>query len=188
MDLPPSRRAGPAATMNPAPPARLLIVDDESAQVVALCRTRAFEGYATTGAGPGPEALSALRTAGADRACAFDVLITDLMMPEMDGIALLRAAQETDPDLVSLVMTGHGTIDTAVEAMKSGALDYILKPFNLRTIIPVLSRALAVRRPPPENAAPPQRPAERTPRLRAAERELPRAKNGPEAVKYSASR
>jgi len=54
--------------MNPAPPARLLIVDDESAQVVALCRTLAFEGYATTGAGSGPEALSALRTAAADRA------------------------------------------------------------------------------------------------------------------------
>jgi len=132
--------------MNPAPLARLLIVDDESAQVIALCRTLEFEGYATTGAGSGPEALAVLRTAAVDRASPFDVLITDLMMPDMDGIALLRAAQETDPDLVGLVMTGHGTIDTAVEAMKSGALDYILKPFNLRTILPVLSRALGVRR------------------------------------------
>jgi len=172
--------------MNSAPPARLLIVDDESAQVVALCRTLALEGYATTGAGSGPEALSALRTA-ADRACAFDVLITDLMMPDMDGIALLRAAQETDPDLVSLVMTGHGTIDTAVEAMKSGALDYILKPFNLRTIIPVLSRALAVRRLRLENAALLQRPANHTPELEAANRELQRANKELEAFTYSVS-
>ena len=75
----------------------------------------------------------------------FDVLITDLMMPNMDGIALLRQALEMDSDLVSIVMTGHGTIDTAVEAMQAGALDYILKPFNLSVITPVLSRALAVR-------------------------------------------
>src|SRR5947208_2508461 len=132
--------------MNPTPLARLLIVDDESAQVIALCHTLAAAGYATSGAGSGPEALCALRTAAPDRATAFDVLVTDLMMPDMDGIALLRAAQGIDPDLVGLVMTGHGTVDTAVAAMKSGALDYILKPFNLRTIIPVLSRALAVRR------------------------------------------
>src|SRR5882724_2007795 len=185
MDLPPSRRAGPA--MNPAPPARLLIVDDESAQVVALCRTLAFEGYATTGAGSGPEALSALRTAAADRACAFDVLITDLMMPDMDGIALLRAAQETDPDLVSIVMTGHGTIDTAVEAMKTGALDYILKPFKLSAVIPVLSRAMTVRRLRRENAELELRVRERTASLEAANNALEAANKELEAFSYSVS-
>jgi signal transduction histidine kinase len=173
--------------MNPTPPARLLIVDDESAQVIALCRTLAFEGYATHGAGSGSEALSALRTAAADRSGAFDVLITDLMMPDMDGIELLRAAQEIDPELVGLVMTGHGTIDTAVEAMKSGALDYILKPFNLRTIIPVLSRALAVRRLRLENATLLQRVANRTTELEAANRELQRANKELEAFTYSVS-
>jgi len=173
--------------MNPAPLARLLIVDDESAQVIALCRTLALEGYATAGAGSGPEALCALRTAAADRAAAFDVLVTDLMMPGMDGIALLRAAQEIDPDLVGLLMTGHGTVDTAVEAMKSGALDYILKPFNLRTIIPVLSRALAVRRLRLENAALLQRLANRTTELEAANRELQRANKELEAFTYSVS-
>jgi len=64
------------------------------------------------------------------------------MMPGMDGIELLRAAQEIDPDLVSVIMTGDGTIATAVEAMKAGALDYILKPFKLSVVIPVLERAL----------------------------------------------
>src|SRR2546423_12445318 len=153
--------------MNPTPLARLLIVDDESAQVIALSRTLAAAGYPTPAAGPVPEALSALRTAAADRAAAFDVLVTDLMMPDMDGIALLRAAQDIDPDLVGLVMTGHGTVDTAVAAMKSGALDYILKPVDLKTIIPVLSRALAMRRLRPGNTALLQRLADRTTELAA---------------------
>ena len=68
------------------------------------------------------------------------------MMPEMDGIALLRRALEIDPNVVGVVMTGQGTIDTAVRAMQAGALDYILKPFKLTAILPVLARALAVRR------------------------------------------
>jgi two-component system, sensor histidine kinase and response regulator len=75
-----------------------------------------------------------------------------LVMPEMDGIALLRAAQEMDANIVGIVMTGHGSIDTAVEAMKGGALDYILKPFKLSVIVPVLARALTVRRLRMENA------------------------------------
>ena len=173
--------------MNPAPLARLLIVDDESAQVIALCRTLALEGYATAGAGSGPEALCALRAAAADRAGAFDVLITDLMMTGMNGIALLRAAQDIDPDLVGLVMTGDGTIDTAIEAMKSGALDYILKPFTLRTIRPVLLRALAVRRLRLENATLLRSVANRTTELEAANRELQRANKELEAFTYSVS-
>jgi signal transduction histidine kinase len=132
--------------MTPTRPARLLIVDDESGLVVALCRVLHAEGYTTTGAGSGPEALDALRAATVDEAAGYDVLITDLTMPDMDGITLLRAAQAIDSKLVTIVMTGHGTIDTAVEAIKSGALDYILKPFNLDVILPVVSRALTVRR------------------------------------------
>ena len=68
-----------------------------------------------------------------------------MMMPEMDGITLLRNAFEIDPNLVGIMMTGHGTIGTAVEALKAGALDYILKPFKLSAVLPVLSRALSVR-------------------------------------------
>ena len=120
------------------PPARILIVDDERAQMKALCDTLRDHGYETVGLTNGQAALAALREAK------FDLLLTDLVMPEMDGISLLRAALELDPDIIGIIMTGEGTIDTAVEAMKTGALDYILKPFKLSVILPVLSRALAM--------------------------------------------
>jgi signal transduction histidine kinase len=147
---------------------QLLIVDDEAAQARALARTLKTEGYAPTEVHSAAEALSQLREHR------FDVLITDLMMPDLDGIALLRAAQTIDENLVGVVMTGHGTIDTAVAAMKSGALDYILKPFNLTTILPIVSRALTVRRLRLENAALLQRVAERTAELDALNRDLER--------------
>jgi DNA-binding NtrC family response regulator len=145
---------------------QLLIVDDEPAQVAALTRTLGKEGYAPTGVHCAADALSALR------AGRFDILITDLLIPGMDGLRLLEAARAIDADLVSIVMTGHGTIHTAIEAMKRGALDYILKPFNLSTILPVLSRAVAVRRLRAENAALLDRVAERSAELEAANRGL----------------
>jgi signal transduction histidine kinase/FixJ family two-component response regulator len=120
--------------------ARLLIVDDEEALMTALCDTLKAEGYATTGFTSATAALAQLRERQ------FDLLLTDLMMPEMDGIALLRAAQTVDPDLAGIVMTGHGTIDTAVQALRGGALDYVLKPFRLGNLLPVLTRALETRR------------------------------------------
>ena len=75
----------------------------------------------------------------------FDLLLTDLMMPKTNGIELLRQALSIDSNLVGILMTGHGAIETAVEAMKSGAYDYVLKPFNLTVILPVLERSLATR-------------------------------------------
>jgi DNA-binding NtrC family response regulator len=120
--------------------ARLLIVDDEAELKDALCETLAEEGYETAGAASGEEGLKALQRAD------FDLLLTDLMMPGMDGIQLLRQALEIDPNLVGVIMTGQGTIPTAVEAMKAGAFDYVLKPFNLQTMRPILGRALEVRR------------------------------------------
>jgi two-component system sensor histidine kinase/response regulator len=152
--------------VNSSPIARILVVDDEAAQVTALCRALEGQGYATAGFESSSQALQQLRAGD------FDIVITDLMMPKLDGIAFLHAAHKIDPDLVGIVMTGRGTIDTAVEAMKSGALDYILKPFKLSGIQPVLSRALGVRRLRLDKAALALQLKERTAALEIANREL----------------
>ncbi len=149
-----------------SPVARLLIVDDEAAQMRALCDTLGFEGYSTQGFSSARQALAALRPGE------FDLLLTDLMMPEMDGIGLINAARAVDPTLGAIVMTGHGTIDTAVQAMQGGALDYILKPFKLNVILPVIVRALDVQRLRRENAELQQRERQRSEELAAAYHEL----------------
>ena len=76
----------------------------------------------------------------------FDLLLSDLMMPGMNGIELLRKALEIDPQLVGIIMTGQATVQTAIKAMKSGAFDYLVKPFKLDQVLPVLVRAMEVRR------------------------------------------
>jgi len=147
-------------------PARILVVDDEQAIVLALCETLRAEGYETEGVTSAPAALEAL----AHRS--FDLLLTDLMMPEMDGVALTLAATELDPDLVSVLITGHGTIDTAVKAMQSGALDYIRKPFNRSALLPAVARGIAVRRLRRERTALEHGLWERTRELEVANQEL----------------
>lgn len=119
---------------------RLLIADDEVELRNALCETLADVGFSTHGVADGEEALRSLAKQE------FDLLLSDLMMPGMDGIQLLRRALEIDPQLVGIIMTGQGTIPTAVEAMRVGAFDYLLKPFNLQTVQPILDRAMDVRR------------------------------------------
>jgi diguanylate cyclase (GGDEF)-like protein/PAS domain S-box-containing protein len=126
--------------MNAAPLARILIVDDDAAQMRALRDTLRDQGYETTGCTVGDDALRALEEHQ------FDLLLTDLVMPDMDGVALLAAALKIDPQLIGILMTGMGTIETAVRAMQAGALDYIVKPFKVSAILPVLERAASVRR------------------------------------------
>jgi two-component system, sensor histidine kinase and response regulator len=152
--------------MSATQPARILIVDDEAAQMRALCDTLKDEGYIVSGFTSANEALTALRPQ------MFDLLLTDLMMPEVDGISLLRAVLEVDDNVVGIMMTGHGTVGTAVEAMKAGAFDYIVKPFRLSVILPVLSRALAVRQLRLENTELARRVRERTAELEAANKDL----------------
>jgi signal transduction histidine kinase len=118
---------------------RLLIVDDDAAQMRALCTTLELEGYPSTGFTSPRQAL------GEFDSTKFDLVLTDLTMPDMNGIDFLRALRDRDPTVIGIVMTGQGTIDTAVAAMKAGAFDYILKPFTLRMIVPVLDRAYTVR-------------------------------------------
>ena len=152
--------------MASTPAARLLVVDDEAPQRKALCDTLTDHGYAATGVSSGEAAVEELRRAK------FDLLLSDLTMPGMDGISLLRAARSIDADVVGIIMTGQGSIASAVAAMKEGALDYILKPFKVSVILPVLARALELRRLRIENAELQQRIRERTAQLEAANESL----------------
>jgi PAS domain S-box-containing protein len=126
---------------------KLLVVDDEPQLMGVLCDQLQRQGYTAVGVSSANEAVKALHSRE------FDVLITDLVMPEMDGISLLRRALELDSNLVPLLMTGQGTIQSAVEAMQQGAFDYILKPFKIRAILPILDRAMSIRRLRLENVA-----------------------------------
>ena len=101
---------------------RLLIVDDERESLDPVCELLQKCGYMVDGYTSCDDALSALRE---ER---YDLLLTDLVMPNMDGITLLTKALEVDPYLVGIIITGRGSIETAVNAMKSGAFDFISKP------------------------------------------------------------
>jgi signal transduction histidine kinase len=114
----------------------ILIVDDEAGLQASLVTAFTKEGYRATGAGSGEEAVERLNQE------AFDILLTDLMMPGMDGIALMELALRRSPDLVVVLMTGGATVGSAVRALKGGASDYILKPFTLAEIFHVAERSL----------------------------------------------
>ncbi len=120
--------------------ASLMIVDDEEASLNALCDILSNYGYIVKGFTSGKDALEVLRQRS------FDLILIDLVMPEIDGIDFLKSAFKIDPFIVGIIITGKGTIQTAVEAMKAGAFDYVLKPLDISMLKQILKRALDVRR------------------------------------------
>ena len=117
----------------------ILIVDDEIDMVGVLHNFLEENGFTVVATLSARKALELLRAHN------FDLLIADLVMPEMDGIELLNASWEIDPDLIGIIMTGHGSIESAVDAMKAGAFDYLLKPFEFKMLLPICARAMKVR-------------------------------------------
>ncbi|MDQ7786012.1 MAG: response regulator [Thermodesulfovibrionales bacterium] len=119
---------------------RLLIVDDEIDTLRPLCEILEEWGYQVLHATSGKNALEILETEE------VDLLVTDLSMPEMNGIELLRTACERDRDLVCIIITAYGTIQRAVDAMSAGAFDFVLKPFDFKMLRSKISRAVEMRK------------------------------------------
>jgi DNA-binding NtrC family response regulator len=127
--------------------ARILIVDDQDMMRDSLAATLAREGHEIVAANDGPVAVT--RLSGAR----FDLMITDLKMPKMTGIELLQEAKRLRPDMPVIVMTAFATVNTAVEAMKIGAYDYIQKPLDGEEIKLLVDRTLEHNRLKIENQA-----------------------------------
>ena len=115
---------------------RILIADDEP-DVLDLCqRILRAEGYHVEPVNSGYEAVEQIRRAS------FDLLLTDIKMPGMNGLETAQAVKETDPEIICVIMTGYSTMDTAIEALKLGVDDFILKPFAPEDLSVSIAKAL----------------------------------------------
>jgi two-component system nitrogen regulation response regulator NtrX len=114
----------------------ILIIDDEKAIRKTLSEILSYEGYKIDEAGDGEEGLRKFREKE------YDVILCDIKMPKMDGIEFLEKAKEANPDLPIIMISGHGTIETAVEAVRKGAYDYISKPPDLNRLLITIRNAM----------------------------------------------
>ncbi|HEX4142147.1 MAG TPA: sigma-54 dependent transcriptional regulator [Pirellulales bacterium] len=117
------------------PPIRVLVVDNEPHHAQAVCESLQRVGYECTVATSGPEGVRRIEQD------TFDVVITDLVMNDVDGLAILAKAKQTLPDAEVILITGHGSIPSAVDAMQQGAFNYLLKPLDLAQLRAVVDRA-----------------------------------------------
>ena len=115
---------------------RILVVDDEPTLRESCAAVLRQGGYDVTACSRGAEGLDLLKRR------AFDIVLADLHMPQVDGLALLRAAQSTNRDTVVIVMTGNPTVDSSVEALRQGAFDYLPKPFSPTHLEVLVGRAV----------------------------------------------
>jgi len=116
--------------------ADILIIDDEKAIRKTLSEILSFEGYVIEEAADGEEGLKRFKEKN------FDVVLCDIKMPKVDGIEFLQKAGEINPDIPIIMISGHGNIETAVEAVKKGAYDYISKPPDLNRLLITIRNAM----------------------------------------------
>ncbi|AXY73826.1 sigma-54-dependent Fis family transcriptional regulator [Paraflavitalea soli] len=114
----------------------ILIIDDEKAIRKTLSEILSYEGYKIDEAGDGEEGLKRFKEKS------YDVVLCDIKMPKLDGIEFLDKAREANPDVPVIMISGHGTIETAVEAVKKGAYDYISKPPDLNRLLITIRNAM----------------------------------------------
>src|SRR3954471_1352136 len=115
---------------------RILVVDDELVVRDSLGKWFTSEGYTARPASGAREALEIIQQA------AFDIALIDIKMPGMDGMELQARLREADPDLTVVIMTGYASVDTAVQALKLGAFDYITKPVDPDELSHLVGRAM----------------------------------------------
>lgn len=132
---------GDIAEMGALLSSRILVVDDEKNIRRVLQALLEGDGYSVDEAGDGDEARALLRRSAGH----YDLVLTDLRMPNCDGLQLLRWTRESHPDTPVVMLTAHGTVDIAVEAMREGAFDFITKPFDDEDLSGIVGRALAQR-------------------------------------------
>ncbi|MBI4601096.1 MAG: sigma-54-dependent Fis family transcriptional regulator, partial [Planctomycetes bacterium] len=135
------RMAPPGAVTVPVPPARspgkaILIVDDDQNHAEGTADVLESVGYSCDIATSGKQGLEALKRRQ------YDLVLTDLVMADAGGLEILRQAQELNPFVAVMVFTGHGTIETAVEALKRGAVDYLVKPLDIEGLRIRVEKAL----------------------------------------------
>ncbi len=119
---------------------RILIVDDETVVRDSLASWFDSEGYETGVAAGGREALTAIQKTQ------YDLALLDIKMPGMDGMELQKKLREADPELTVIIMTGYASVETAVQALKAGAYDYITKPIDPDELVHLVSNALGHKR------------------------------------------
>ncbi|HKO90155.1 MAG TPA: response regulator, partial [Polyangiaceae bacterium] len=124
---------------------RILVVDDEQVIREILADFLSMEGFWVRTAEDGSAALVELSRNQ------YDLVLSDLKMPVMGGLELLKAISEHTPNVVTIIMTGFGTVETAIDAMKKGAYDYILKPFKVEEVVHTIRRGLEKQRLTAEN-------------------------------------
>lgn len=115
---------------------KILIIDDEDIVRISCSRTLTPEGFTVMLAKNGFEGFEFLKKEK------FDLVLTDLKMPDIDGIEVLRTIKEKWPETEVIIITGYQTVDTAVKSIKLGAFDYIEKPFTPDALIAAVSKAL----------------------------------------------
>jgi DNA-binding NtrC family response regulator len=120
--------------------ARILVIDDKQSFLFMIKGYLDDAGYETVCVADGAQSLAEL-----ERSC-YDLILSDMVMPEMDGVTLLRRVRDRHPRLPFVLITAHGSIDGAVEAMRQGADDYLLKPLNRNELLVVIARLLEQKR------------------------------------------
>jgi signal transduction histidine kinase/CheY-like chemotaxis protein len=120
----------------PNPTVKILVVDDEEIMLKLACDALRSQGHQVIGASGALEALDRLKQEK------FDFILTDIKMPEMNGIELIEEAHKVNPSMGAIFMTGYASLDTAKKAIQEGAYDYILKPFDLQEIRSAVARAI----------------------------------------------